>query len=372
MSRIRSHGLRQTLSEVDLRTAKPVILGYSAAGVITGVGERITDLAVGQRVAAAGSTFANHADTIAVPRALVSPIPEGVSDEEAAFTTLGAIALHAHRLSGVSIGARVAVIGLGVIGQLSCQLASAAGCSVWATDPSPRRCAKGKEILPNEAFHTNVNALESALLAATGGEGADAVIIAAGTSDATLANRCIRLLRDRGSLIVIGSARLNLDRDLLYQKEVAVVVSRSYGPGRYDDEYELRGVDYPIGHVRWTEGRNFAAVLDLLARQRLDVRRLTTAIVPVESAQLAYELAESPEDHLGILFDYGREQSKRVPAHAVSKLGAETDVVRRGSWQPPGRPIGVALVGPGSFAMSVLGPALLSLDGMQVRALAWL
>jgi predicted dehydrogenase/threonine dehydrogenase-like Zn-dependent dehydrogenase len=357
INRIRSHGLRQTLDQVATRASRPIVVGYSAAGVISAVGQRVTDLTVGQRVAAAGSGFANHAETMVVPRALVSHIPSTVADTAAAYVTLGAIALHAHRLSDVDLGASVAVIGLGVVGQLSCQLAAAAGCAVYGADLSAGRCAKARELLPDDAFVPDAEALEPLILDRTGGMGVDAVLIAAGSTDARLANRCIQLLRDRGRLTVIGSTRLSLDRDLLYRKEVQVVVSRSYGPGRYDDEYELRGTDYPIGYVRWAEGRNFAAVLELVARGRIDTDALTTSIVPLEDAARAYALAASSADQLGVLLSYGVDAARKHSPLRATPRPEPGAVPIRGS-VPRSRAVSVALVGPGSFASSVLVPAL--------------
>jgi len=359
--RIRTQGVGASFDEARRRAAKAQALGYSAAGRVLDVGSDVVGIRIGEQVAAAGTDYATHSEIICVPQALVTRIPEGVSSQHAAFTTLGAIALHGLRLSGATIGEKLVVVGLGLVGQLAVQLAAAAGCRVYGVDPSERRCQRARTAVADGVFAATLGDLTGIIESDTFGGGVDAVLVTAATSNPTLANESLRLLRDSGRLIIVGDVPLHLDRTLMYRGELNVQVSRSYGPGRYDFNYEERGRDYPIGQVRWTEGRNFAAVLDLIQRKRIDVAPLITAIVPITEAPRAYGLASDRENHLAVLLSYGSDLTDSGPRAAAPRLSITAHRAHRSQ-------LAVALVGPGAFATSVLVPALRAIQECAVVA----
>src|SRR6185436_11948374 len=246
-------------------------------GTVIAAGPRAGSLAVGDRVVCAGAGFAVHGEVVYVPRNLCAPIPpraDGslVPFEEAAFATLGAIALHGVRLAEPTLGERAVVIGLGVIGQLAAQFLTAHGCTVIAVDRDPERVRLATEL---GALGVTVRGDESpreAILAHTRGRGADAVIIAAGTSSNGPVELAGEISRRKGRVIVVGAVGMDIPRRTYYERELAFMVSCSYGPGRYDPQYELEGADYPLSYVRWSEGRNLEAFVDLLAAGRIDVK----------------------------------------------------------------------------------------------------
>ena len=359
--RIRNQGVGASFDEVRRRAARSQALGYSAAGRVIAVGADVVAIGTGQRVAAAGADYATHAEIICVPQALVTPVPDGVPSQHAAFTTLGAIALHGLRLSGATIGGSVVVVGLGLVGQLAAQLGAAAGCRVYGVDPSDRRCQRARAAVPDGTFTTGLSDLSGTIEGDTFGAGVDTVLVTAATSSPALANDALRLLRDRGRLIIVGDVPLHLDRTLMYKAELTVQVSRSYGPGRYDFGYEEGGRDYPIGHVRWTEGRNFAAVLDLMQRRRIDVAPLITGIVPIAEARRAYELASDRENHLAVLLSYESGMSGSEPPTVAPRLSLTVPRLH-------GSQLGVAVIGPGAFATSVLAPILSAIPECSVVA----
>lgn len=355
LDRLRTHGIRATLQEARRRASSDQALGYSAAGTVAAVGSSVSDLAIGQRVAAAGAGYANHAEWIAVPRTLVSRVPDDVPSDHAAFATVGAVALHAFRLGRCELGGTVAVVGLGLVGQLAAQIADAAGCRVVGVDPLSARCERARLAVPAGIFLTQSDLLLVALGDLTNGVGADAVLITASTADPTLANSSLRLARDRGRVVAVGDVRLTLDRDVMYRKELELVVSRSYGPGRYDPDYEERGIDYPVGYVRWTVGRNLDTVLGLIERGRLRLDPLITASIPVAEAARAYQLLNQPDEHLAVLLRFaGSLHSPQLKSDA----DIPTSIAQVRPVQPP---IRLALIGPGQFATGTLIPALTQL-----------
>jgi predicted dehydrogenase/threonine dehydrogenase-like Zn-dependent dehydrogenase len=360
LSRLRSQGIAATLDEAKRRGAKLRPLGYSAAGHVLKIGNKVSHVSIGQRVAAGGSAYATHAEVISVPASLVTPVPDGLSFDEAAFATVGAIALHGFRLSNAGVADTLVVVGLGLVGQIAIQIAAAAGCRVLGVDPHPDRWRRAQALVTDGTFLQSLSDLTPTLQELTGGAGADAILVTAASSDASLANSCLRSVRDHGRLVIVGDIRLDLDRDAMYYNEASVVVSRSYGPGRYDPWYEERGLDYPVGEVRWTEGRNLAAVLDLIHRGRIDVRSLITAVVPLGEAARAYELAADAAQHLGVLLSYAATPTYKVPPSVPAQ------VPTRAAHQKA--TLGVAVVGPGSFATSVLVPALRATPGAVVRS----
>ena len=322
MAKMRRDGLASTLQAVRSRLDQPQSVGYSSAGVVIAVGDGVTDINVGDRVACAGAGYAVHAEFACVPRMLVAKIPEGadaasqVSFEEAAFGTVGAICLHGIRTAGVALGDTVAVIGLGLLGQITVQLLKAAGCRVLGMDLLQQRAdlAIGSGA---DAACTSAREFRDLCFQQTGGVGVDSVLITAETPSSEPVNLAAELARDRAIVVAVGTVGMELERKLYYEKELDFRISRSYGPGRYDAAYEQKGRDYPIGHVRWTETRNLEAFLQFIADGKLDLPSLITHRFPMEQATRAYDLimGTTRELFLGTLITYSGAEDWR---HAES------------------------------------------------------
>jgi threonine dehydrogenase-like Zn-dependent dehydrogenase len=267
LDKARREGIVSTAQAALGRLGEPMPLGYSSAGTIVELGAGVQSLRAGQRVACAGGGYAVHAEYVSVPRNLVAALPANVDFDSAASTTLGAIALHGLRLAEVQLGERVAVIGLGLLGQLAASLALAAGGYVLGIDLNAGRVELARKRGIEAASRKQAAEAGAAF---TAGQGFDAVLICADTESNDPVELAGELARDRGKVVVVGNVGIDIPRRSYYAKELSVVVSRSYGPGRYDPEYEEGGRDYPIGYVRWTEGRNLQAFVDLLACERTD------------------------------------------------------------------------------------------------------
>lgn len=283
---------------------QPVELGYSASGIVLETGEGVTHVRPGQQVACYGAPFVHHAETLAVPKHLVSPVPDGVTLEEASFAGLGAIAIHALRQSDLRFGESVVIVGLGILGQIMAQIANAASFHVFGHDLLRSRCDLLRRSGVAHAFDSDAD-MERRLFELTKGEGADAVILCAGGHAPELINASLRRLRDRGKIVIVGDLKMEFEREFMFSKEAQVLISRAGGPGRYDRNYEVRGFDYPVGYVRWTEGRNVEEYLRLLAEKKLQVRELISEVVPIDRAADAYRLfATAPERTIGVLLKY--------------------------------------------------------------------
>src|SRR5687768_9491038 len=287
IDKARREGLVNTAQAAFNRLDQPMALGYSSAGTIIALGEGMEEVQVGQRVACAGGGYAVHAEYNVVPRNLLTPLPETVDFESAAFTTLGAIALHGFRLAEPQIGENVAVIGLGLLGLLAAQIATAAGCNVLGIDIDPARITLASS-LGLQAVRRE-EAIDSST-AFTAGRGFDAILICADTSSNDPVELAGAIARDRARVVATGAVGLTFPRKVYYEKEISFINSRSYGPGRYDANYEEHGDDYPLSYVRWTEGRNFEAVVDLMARGKLNVQPLITHRFDINEAAQAYEV----------------------------------------------------------------------------------
>ena len=316
LDKAKREGVMPTVQAVFNRLDQPMALGYSSAGTIIALGKNMQGFKVGQRVACAGGGYATHAEYNMVPRNLLTPLPKNVDFESAAFTTLGAIAMHGFRLAEPQLGENVAVIGLGLLGLLTIQLASAAGCNVLGIDLDPKRI-KLATSLGLEAVTRHQ--AESASQAFTANRGFDSVIICADTSSNDPIELAGVIARDRAKVVAIGAVGLNIPRKIYYEKEIAFINSRSYGPGRYDANYEENGVDYPIGYIRWTEGRNFQAVVDLLSSRKLKVESLITHRFPIEEGDKAYEVitGKKKEPFLGVLLTYGSKEKREMSNKVV-------------------------------------------------------
>ena len=309
----KTEGVAATMQTVRSRLADDLPLGYSAAGIVLEVGATVEGIGTGQLVATGGAGKANHAEFQAVPGLLCVPVPDGVPARDAAFTTVASIALHGLRLAEVGPGSKVVVIGLGLVGQLAARLAMAAGCDVAGIDPAAhaRITAAGSGLL---ALDELGEATTEQILSWSRGRGADAVLVCAAGHSSAPVTRAPALCRDRAAIVIVGDVGLNLDRTPFYERELSLRFARSYGPGRYDMSYEAWGVDYPAGQVRWTEGRNFEAVLDLLAADRMRVADLVTHCYDIGDAAAAYQLIEKRADpYLAIQLTYADEPDADVP-----------------------------------------------------------
>jgi predicted dehydrogenase/threonine dehydrogenase-like Zn-dependent dehydrogenase len=370
LAKIQRDGMASTLGAVRSRLAQPQSVGYSSAGTVVAIADGIADLRVGDRVACAGAGYAVHGEFACVPRLLAAKIPEGVSFDEAAFATIGAICLHGIRTADVALGETVAVIGLGLLGQITVQLLRVAGCRVLAMDLLQ---ARADLAITNgaDAASTNESDLRDLCFQKTGGVGADAVLITAETPMSGPVNLAAEVARDRANVVAVGTVGMELERKLYYEKELTFRISRSYGPGRYDAAYEQKGRDYPIGHVRWTETRNMEAFLRFVAERKLDLASLITHRFAIDEANRAYELilGRAGEPFLGVLLNY----SIKGYANAASEEFAATDSPRRMPAIPtPGpravteAPVGVAVIGAGAFAQNTLLPALKEISGLSL------
>lgn len=355
VDKVRKDGLAETARMVFQRLDSPVALGYSCAGVVLDVGSRVQGFAAGDRVACAGQNYASHAEVVAVPRNLCVRIPDGVDFDDAAYVTLGAIALQGVRQAEPRLGEIVAVIGLGLLGQLAVQMLRANGCRVIATDIAPDKLELAKRFGAEAAVAPG--ALAETALALSGGYGADAVIIAASTKENTPIETAAQICRRKGRVVVLGAVRMDLPREPFYQKELELRLSTSYGPGRYDPEYEEKGQDYPYGYVRWTEGRNMEAFLWLLREGKVDCKALTTHRFGIEQAEQAYDMMMSgSQPYLGILLEYPeyRRGPSRIAPVAVSAAPAA------------GR-VSLGLIGAGNHVRDMLLPQLKGRGDVDLR-----
>ena len=352
MQSVSQQGLRATYRKVSDRLDSYTPLGYSLCGAVIEVGAGVEHLAVGQRVACAGNNYALHAEYNWVPHNLCVPVPESVTSEHAAFTAVGAIAMHGYRQSEARLGETACVIGLGLVGQLLSQILRAAGVNVVGLDPSPERCQLAERMgaaTCRSPDPTGRGAVLATLAALTDSAGADHVFLTAGGDTNQPVEVAVELARDRAQVVDIGKVRLDLPWTEYYAKELDVRFSRSYGPGRYDPTYEEGGVDYPIGYVRWTERRNMACFLDLVAEGRLDLEPLVSAVLPFDDAVGAYERIQRGEQGgVGLLFRYSPNGSlqRRLSTSAPSSRPVPRPVVHLG------------VIGAGNYATSMLLPHL--------------
>jgi predicted dehydrogenase len=361
LEKAKRDGLVPTVEAVRSRLDRPLPLGYSSAGTVIDVGAGISDLRIGDRVACGGAGAA-HAEIASVPRHLVALLPESVDLESAAFTTLGAIALHGVRLAEATLGGVVAVIGLGLVGQLAVQLLRAAGCTVVAMDIQPERADLGLQ-LGARATTTDPEALVSLCGYYSSHHGADAVVITADTKSNDPVDVAGKVARDRAVVVAVGAVGTHIPRKVYYEKELDFRISRSYGPGRYDPLYEERGQDYPIGYVRWTENRNMEAFVQLLEEEKVRIQPLITHRFPIEEGDKAYDLITGKHDEpfLAVLLTYGEQ----AMPHRRIELARRPDGLSQ-AFQPESQSsVRVGLLGAGNFATTTLLPAMQGIPGME-------
>ena len=306
-AKINEVGIAETFKAVKERLSGELLTptGYSLSGIIIEKGRLITDLNVGDAVACAGSKIANHAEIVLVPRNLVVKIPDNVEWKEAAFATLGSIAMQGVRRAGAAFGETIVILGLGLVGLLSLQIAKAAGCRVIGIDLDESRVDISKSLGANLALWSRGTDVESEVLTFTKDMGADAVIICAATKSSEPSNQAMRMCRKKGRVVVVGSVGMDLQRQYMYEKELDFVISTSYGPGRYDSLYEEKGVDYPYAYVRWTENRNMEEFLNMISEKKVNVEKLVSLEFPIDEAPKAYEAITGHEPRpLGVLLRY--------------------------------------------------------------------
>jgi predicted dehydrogenase/threonine dehydrogenase-like Zn-dependent dehydrogenase len=357
LDKARREGLLNTVRSVMNRMDQPMALGYSSAGEIIALGQDMQGFKVGQRVACAGGGYAVHAEYAVVPRNLLTPIPAHVDYESAAFATLGAIAMHGFRLAEPQVGERVAIIGLGLLGLLAGQIAAAAGCTVFGIDPNFKRVALASS-LGIQAVRRQ-NAVDSAM-AITAEHGFDVILVCADTKSNNPIELAGLIARDRARVVVVGAVGLDIPRKLYYEKELSLINSRSYGPGRYDPAYEDYGQDYPIGYVRWTENRNIASVLELMASGKLKIQPLITHRFPIEQAASAYNviLGKKREPFLGVLLTYEEKQEETIKKVSFKGVSIRQSAVKLG------------VLGAGNFANAILLPAIKKAGGVELVGIA--
>jgi predicted dehydrogenase/threonine dehydrogenase-like Zn-dependent dehydrogenase len=359
LDKARREGLLTTIEAAFNRLDQPMALGYSSAGTIVAIGEGLQGFKVDDRVACAGGGYAVHAEYVTVPKNLLVLLPENVDFESAAFATLGAIALHGFRLAQPQIGERVAVIGLGLLGLLTVGIARAAGCHVLGVDLDPLRVELAKQ---SGAEAVSRKMAEEAALSWSRGRGADCVLICADTPSDDPVILAGNIARNRAQVVAVGTVGQNHPHKIYYEKELNFTNSRSYGPGRYDPAYEEGGHDYPIGYVRWTEGRNLEAVIELMAAGQLDVKPLISHRFPIEDAVGAYDVitGKKKEPFLGVLLTYPTED-RRPKTEGVSRI---TYRLTPDTGTPDTVKLGV--IGAGNFASAVMLPALKKIKGIEL------
>ena len=360
LDKVRTDGLIPTLEAVRNKLDQPLPMGYCNVGEVIEVGNGVIGFAVGDRVASNGK----HAEIVSVPVNLCAKVPDGVDDEGAAFTVLGAIALQGIRLVQPTLGEAVVVTGLGLIGLVTVQLLKAQGCSVLGLDFDPARLALaqrfGAEVVDLRSGADPVAAAQ----AISRGRGVDAVILTASTSSNEPMHQAASMCRKRGRIVLVGVTGLALSRADFFEKELTFQVSCSYGPGRYDPAYEEKGHDYPVGFVRWTEQRNFEAVLDMLAERRLDVAALISHRFAIEAAEQAYAVVGGSEPSLGILLEYPKPAADARPDALVRTVTLQT---AHAAQPAPGGALRVSVIGAGNYAGAVLIPAFKASGAQLVR-----
>jgi predicted dehydrogenase/threonine dehydrogenase-like Zn-dependent dehydrogenase len=356
----RREGVLTAVDAARNRLDRELPLGYSSAGTVVEVGKGVSGVRAGDRVACGGGGYAVHAEFCLVPRNLIARLPHKVDFESGAFATLGAVALHGFRLGAAQIGERVGVIGLGVIGLLTVAIARAAGCEVFAVDLDTGRVKRARKMGARAVLRSEA---ESAAEAFTHGAGLDSILICADTPTNDAVELAGAIARDRASVVAVGLVGTELPRRVYYDKELSFIVSRSYGPGRYDPTYEEQGVDYPVGYVRWTEGRNLEGFVRMMEDGVVDVRSLITHRFPVAAADQAYELiqGQAGEDYLGVLLTYESAAQDGVPRSRVQVSARRPE---------PTASVGLGVLGAGNFAYAVLLPMLRRLPSVDCIGIA--
>jgi predicted dehydrogenase/threonine dehydrogenase-like Zn-dependent dehydrogenase len=363
LEKVKRDGFLATFKTVRDKLDSDIPLGYSNCGEVLEAGRLARQFEVGSRVACAGAGYANHAEINYIPRLLAVPVPDSVSTEAAAYATVGTIGLQGIRLADPKVGETVVVLGLGLIGQLCVQMLRAAGCRVVALDLSPERVQLAiDEGGADLALVLEGELTERQVLDFTRGRGADSILITAATSSNEPIELAARLARDRARVIMVGVTGMDIPRTPYFKKELTFIVSRSYGPGRYDIDYEEHGHDYPAGHVRWTENRNIEAFLDMVASGSVRPEVLTTHRFDIADAAKAFELILSDKPYLGVVLEYP-ESDEGPSVDKTARIDLKSAVTK------PTDRVGVSFVGAGGFARGVLLPALSKQSDVTLRGI---
>lgn len=367
---VKKKGLIRTLQSVadmqkKLDESPAIATGYSCSGIVVSIGKNILDIKLGDRVACGGLGKAVHAEVVSVPRNLMVKVPEGISLKDAASTTIGSIAIQGVRRADVRLGEYVAVIGMGLIGQITAQIFNASGCRVIGIDLIGYKL----DIAKKNGIHHTINANNydpvKEVLIFTNDRGADATIITASSESDEIVQQAMEMTRKKGTVVVVGAVGLGLKRHPFYKKEIDFKISCSYGPGRYDELYEEKGIDYPYAYVRWTENRNMEEYLRLLAEGKINFSSLVSSECPVENAPQIYEELKSPDNkYLGVILTYNFDES------LLSKPEEKVVHYSTARKEAAGK-IRVGVIGAGGFAKEVHLPNLQSLsDFYDIRAIA--
>lgn len=370
---IKENGIGGTLALISSKTHQVMEIGYSCSGRVVAVGSDVTSVAVGDFVACAGAGLANHAEFVAVPKNLVVKISDPAAVKSASVTTIGAIALQGIRRANLKLGEKVCVVGLGLLGQLTVQLAKQSGCTVIGIDIDPERLELAKRHGADHVINGAENnaASDSAFL--TEHYGVDATIITAASSSGALINQAMEMTRRKGKVVIVGDVKLDFARDLFYTKEIDLLISCSYGPGRYDNQYERQGVDYPYAYVRWTENRNMQLIVELIEQKKLSIESLVSQEFVLDDVDQAFECI-AKKKALGVLVKYYDE--KKV--HPMTKdriVLAQLDRTLYHSGSPvkpyvvPQRPLNVAVIGAGGFTKVKLLPILQQTPGVKIHSI---
>lgn len=334
-------------------------LGYSSAGTVIAISNDVTNIKIGDRVACAGAGYANHADVAFIPKNLCVKVPDNVDLKDACFTTVGAIAMQGVRNADVKVGETVVVVGLGLVGLITVQILKAAGCRVFGIDLEELKAKLAVEIGADIAYPRNSDNIEEKVFQFTRGIGADATIIAAATRSNDPVEFAANITRERGKVVIVGLVGMDIPREQYYNKEIELRVSRSYGPGRYDRNYEELGQDYPFAYVRWTENRNMEAFVDLLAMNKFSMEKIITHEFTVYNAPKAYDIINQKKNYLGIVLEYD------IKKDIEDKVVLRTPEIINNVNMPV-----VGVIGAGIFATSTLLPNLVKIKGIRLKGIA--
>ncbi|MCI5218276.1 MAG: oxidoreductase, partial [Candidatus Electrothrix sp. LOE2] len=366
---LRSEGIVGTVNAVNRTLDIPIPLGYSCAGVVESVSEDVHDLPAGTKVACGGEGLATHSDYVVIPRNLCVPIPDDVTFQQAAFTTVGAIAIQGTRIAGAKLGENVVVIGLGLVGLLTVEILKAGGCRVFGIDVNPQRVAWVNENGICKASVRNNASLMDAVLEFSGGYGADAVIIAAAVNSNDPVALAGELSRHKGRVVVVGRTVMEAPRETYLFKELELCTSYAYGPGTGDPSYETEGYDYPIGYVRWTENRNMACFLELQKEKKISLDPFVSKTFPIDSAPMAFEELTKPENQsIGLILHYEDEQKGESTVACNDKKESNATYHPISAATHQGK-IRIGIIGAGSFATNVIVPLLGKRKDIEIKAI---
>jgi len=361
---LRTEGLLATVNAVRQTLDIPMPIGYSCAGIVDASADDITDIQAGALVACGGSGIANHAEYVTVPRNLCVPIPDGVPFEQAAFTTVGAIAMQGIRMADVRLGENVVVIGLGLVGLLTVLMLKASGCRVLGVDIDPQRIAWVEKNRICSAVTRNAASIVDRVLEFSKGFGTDAVIITAAVASNDPVALAGEITRFRGRVVVVGRTEMNAPRDTYLFKELQLCTSYAYGPGADDPSYEKEGHDYPVGFVRWTENRNMECFLNLLSEKKIDITPLYTHSFPIDDAPQAFELiTNSKELNIGAILEYP-DSAKETASTVKSKPTLPVPLTGKKDQ------LNIGIIGAGSFTTNTMMPLLAKTKDISIKAIA--